>query len=309
MSATEIDPRLLGEMPLPSLANGADKEDRGRVLVVAGGRSVPGAAILTGLASLRAGAGKLQLAAIETGAAGLGLAVPEARIISVPANEAGEIDQSAASDLASAASRSDAVVIGPGMIEADASGALVGALLAASGKATHVIDAAALEGLRALDAKVRTSAAGRMILTPHAGEMAKLLGCDKDEVLDDLAGAARRAAADFQAVVVMKSQDTFVASPDGRTWRHGDGPIGLGTSGSGDVLAGVIGGLAARGAVPIVAAAWGVWLHGRAGVRVTETLGPLGFLARELLKEIPCALEDARGLSGSYDLEGRGTGG
>lgn len=297
MSAIEIDPRLLGAMPLPTLANGSDKEDRGRVLVVAGGAAVPGAAILTGLASLRVGAGKLQLAAIEAGAAGLGLAVPEARIISVRATASGEMDAAAADDLVSAASRSDAVVTGPGMMEAGAAGALAGRLLAAAESAIHVIDAAALEGLRGLEPEVLARAAGRMILTPHAGEMAQLLGCDKAEVLDDLAGAARRAAAELQAVVVMKSQETFVASPDGRTWRHGDGPVGLGTSGSGDVLAGVIGGLAARGAPPSVAAIWGVWLHGRAGVRLTESIGPLGFLARELLLEMPGALEDVRRLS------------
>jgi len=275
-------------MPLPALSAASDKEERGRVLVVAGGGAIPGAAILTGLAALRVGAGKLQLAATECCAIALGVAVPEARIISTTSN-GGEITYS--DELGLAASRSDVVVIGPGMMEADGLDELIDQLFASSGPAAFVVDAAAMAKL----AKDRTAvrrAAGRMILTPHAGEMAALLGCSKAEVLDDLAGAARVVAGDLQAVVVIKTDETFVVTPDGRAWRHADGPAGLGTSGSGDVLAGVIGGLVARGAAPAVAAVWGVWLHARAGVRLSASVGPLGFLARELLGELPGALED-----------------
>ena len=104
---------------------------------------------------------------------------------------------------------------------------------------------------------------------------------------------ARQLARTAGAVVVMKGPDTFIVSPDGRAWRHRDGVVGLATSGSGDVLAGVIGGLLARGAPPLVAAVWGVCLHGGAGARLAETVGPLGFLARELLDIIPRVLAQA----------------
>lgn len=260
------------------------------MLIVAGGGAIPGAALLTGLAALRVGAGKLQMAATAPCAVALGVAAPEARIIPTPSTSDGEI--SAAPDgLLDAAARSDSVVIGPGMMETPDLGGLVEALLSASDTATYVVDAAAMATLRSEEPAVR-QAAGRMILTPHAGELASLLGRSKSDVLDDLAGAARIVAAELQAVVVIKTSETFVISPDGRSWRHAQGPPGLGTSGSGDVLAGVIGGLAARGAAPVLAAVWGVWLHARAGARLSGTVGPLGFLARELLDELPGALSE-----------------
>ena len=276
-------------MALPSLSAESDKEERGRVLVVAGGAAVPGAATLTGLAALRVGAGKLQLAATEQCAIALGMAVPEARIISTPMTPEGEIAGS--DDLLAATARSDVVILGPGMMEGPGLGDLVERLVSAADNATLVIDAAAMSVLRPEGGAVK-AAAGRLVLTPHAGEMAALLDCSKAQVLEDLAGAARILSARLNAVVVIKTGETYVVSPDGRAWRHAHGAPGLGISGSGDVLAGVIGGLAARGAPPAVAAVWGVWLHARAGARLSSSIGKLGFLARELLGQLPGALED-----------------
>ncbi len=284
----EIGPELLRASPLPLLSESSDKEERGRVLVVAGGEGVPGAGILTGLAALRVGAGKLQLAATKSCAISLGMAVPEARIIATESDD-GEI--TCCGELIAAAARSDVVVVGPGMMEARGSFELVEQLLLSSAAGVFVIDAAAMSKLQGQRPAVQQTA-GRLILTPHAGEMASLLGCSKADVLGDLAGSARVLASELQAVVVIKTAETFVVTPGGLAWRHADGPAGLGTSGSGDVLAGVIGGLAARGAAPAVAAIWGVWLHARAGARLASSVGPLGFLARELLGELPGALED-----------------
>ncbi|MDP3591538.1 NAD(P)H-hydrate dehydratase [Phenylobacterium sp.] len=288
-AGSEIGPELLRAIPLPSLSAESDKEERGRVLVVAGGAAVPGAATLTGLAALRVGAGKLQLAATEQCAIALGMAVPEARIISTPMTPEGEIAGS--DDLLAATARSDVVILGPGMMEGPSLGDLVERLVSAANSATLVIDAAAMSVLRPEGGAVK-AAAGRLVLTPHAGEMAALLDCSKAQVLEDLAGAARILSARLNAVVVIKTGETYVVSPDGRGWRHAHGAPGLGTSGSGDVLAGVIGGLAARGAPPAVAAVWGVWLHARAGARLSSSIGKLGFLARELLGQLPGALED-----------------
>jgi ADP-dependent NAD(P)H-hydrate dehydratase len=148
-----------------------------------------------------------------------------------------------------------------------------------------------------LDAEAMLAVAGRpeqlhalrrpAILTPHAGEMASLLDLDKDRVLDDVVGTALRAAAHFRAVVALKGSETIISTPDGESWRNRTGNVGLATSGSGDTLSGIIAGLAARGADPPHAAAWGVYLHGSAGDRLADRVGPLGFLARELLAEIP----------------------
>jgi ADP-dependent NAD(P)H-hydrate dehydratase len=135
-------------------------------------------------------------------------------------------------------------------------------------------------------------AGGRVVLTPHAGEMAALCDCSKDEVLADPLGMARTAARRLKAVVIMKGAVTFIVSPDGAAWRHEGGPPGLGVSGSGDVLAGVVGGLLARGAAPLEAALWGVRLHAAAGVRLSRDIGPLGFLASEIVDVLPGVLAE-----------------
>jgi NAD(P)H-hydrate repair Nnr-like enzyme with NAD(P)H-hydrate dehydratase domain len=125
------------------------------------------------------------------------------------------------------------------------------------------------------------------LLTPHAGEMAQLCAVDKGAILADPLGAARRAAARWNAVVALKGAGTVIALPDGRAWQHQSDNPGLGTSGSGDVLAGLAAGLAARGAPLHQAAAWAVALHARAGQRLARRRGPLGFMARELAAEVP----------------------
>jgi ADP-dependent NAD(P)H-hydrate dehydratase len=272
----------LSRFPLPALDDDGDKEERGRVLVIAGSAGVPGAAVLAGTAALRAGAGKLRMAASPQASLHLGLAVPEAAIVEVGFGAAGEFG--ATPTLRSAVQDADGVVIGPGMADEEAAGALVGELLRAPGHANFVIDAAAMTGLRLRPAE---GLEGRLVLTPHAGEMAKLAGRSKAQVVTDPLAAA------IQAVVVMKGAETFIATPQGHAFRHAGGLIGLATSGSGDVLAGLIGGLLARGAPPATAAIWGVCVHAGAGARLAAKLGEVGFLARELLAELPCVLEAA----------------
>jgi hydroxyethylthiazole kinase-like uncharacterized protein yjeF len=282
---------LAAGFPLPRLGGDVDKHARGQVLVVAGGSLAPGAAILTGLAALRAGAGKLQLAAAAPAALPLGLAVPEAGVIVAAADARGEFTAEPGEDLLRAAGRADAVVVGPGMVAEETGARLAEALMTAEGGAAFVVDAAAMTGLAPASPAAR-ACRGRLVLTPHPGEMARMLGSDRDAVAADPLDAARNVARALDAVVVMKGPATHVVTPDGRAWRHGDGVFGLATSGSGDVLAGLIGGFLARGAAPLTAALWGVCVHGRAGVRLSRRLGPLGFLARELLAEVPQILAE-----------------
>lgn len=284
----EIDLDLLRAHPLPMLGADTDKDARGRVMVVGGGAEVPGAVLLTGLAAMRVGAGKLQMSATAAFAQGLALAIPEARVITAPGE--GDYGPEAAAVLAKSASRCDAVIVGPGMMEEAPSAALAAGLMAAAPDAAFVLDAAAMTAIG--DHAATARAAGRLVLTPHPGEMAALSGRSKEEVMADPLAVAREAAARFHAVVALKSADTWVVSPDGRAWLHRAGAPGLATSGSGDVLAGVIGGLLARGASPVTASIWGVWLHGRAGARLAKRIGPLGFLARELLDELPGVLAE-----------------
>jgi NAD(P)H-hydrate repair Nnr-like enzyme with NAD(P)H-hydrate dehydratase domain len=122
-----------------------------------------------------------------------------------------------------------------------------------------------------------------------AGTAALRAGAGKLQIAT---GAARRAALEFRCVVALKGRETFIASPDGRAYVNRAGTIGLATSGSGDVLAGLIAGLVARGAEPLRAAAWGVYTHALAGERLSSRYGPLGLLARELPAEIPGVMHE-----------------
>lgn len=296
-SETPITRALLRALPLPQPDGDGDKEQRGRVLVVAGSVEVPGGALLAGIGALRAGAGKLQVATAASVAPHLGLALPEALVAGLPETPDGGVAPDAAKRLVGRAARCDAVLIGPGMMDEPAVGALTAALLngladeGADAGPCFVLDAAALVGLGGDPAPLHRHG-GRVVLTPHAGEMAALLGCDRAAVDADPLDAARRAAARLRAVVVLKGGCTRIVSPQGEAWAYRDGPVGLATSGSGDTLAGILAGLLARGATPLRAAIWAVWLHGEAGNRLTRRHGPLGFLARELLAEIPAALAE-----------------
>jgi ADP-dependent NAD(P)H-hydrate dehydratase len=290
VNPTAVDAALLATMPLPRHGADADKDDRGRVLVIGGSRAVPGALLLSGVAALRAGAGKLQLATVESAAVHIGVAVPEALVMALAETPGGDIAPGGAATVMDSLCRCDAVLIGPGMLDEPAATELTIEMLAADGPA-FVIDAGALCNLKAL-AGAMARHGGRIVLTPHAGEMARLMDLDVAAIEADPLAVAKHAAAELGAIVALKGGRTAIAAPDGRTWQYSLGQVGLATSGSGDTLAGVIAGLLARGAAPHEAAIWGVYLHGEAGNRLSATRGPVGFLARELLAEIPSIMAD-----------------
>jgi NAD(P)H-hydrate repair Nnr-like enzyme with NAD(P)H-hydrate dehydratase domain len=117
--------------------------------------------------------------------------------------------------------------------------------------------------------------------------MAQLLDWKREAVEAEPLTAALRAADLMRAVVIMKGAESWIVAPDGAHWHYDGGGVGLATSGSGDVLAGLVAGILARGADPLTAALWGVYLHGEAGARLAKSMGPLGFLAREISSEVP----------------------
>lgn len=287
----QLDRAWLQANPLPQLDAAGDKNARGRVLVVGGAEFVPGALRLTGEAALRAGAGKLQMATVRAAAMSLAVLVPEAAMIALPADDDGEIAVDAASLLVERVASCDALVLGPGMSVGARTEELVAALLRAATGQTIVLDAAALTcagNLRELIAAQQ----GRIIMTPHHGEMSHLTGIDVQDIAANPATAATQLARDFDVVVVLKGVETLIASSRAPMLLFDGGCKGLATSGSGDVLAGIVGGIAARGAAPQVAAAWGVFLHGAAGTRLAGDMAEVGFLARDLLPIIPALIAD-----------------
>jgi ADP-dependent NAD(P)H-hydrate dehydratase len=279
---TTLDERLLRRWPLPAVAGDADKEARGRVLVIAGSRETPGAAALAALAALRAGAGKLVVATAASVAPALALALPEARVIALPETEAGGFAPGALELVADSGRQAGAALIGPGLMDPDGTCRFVTQLLPLLAHAPVVLDALAMDVARE----------GRrfeqpVLLTPHAGEMAHLSGRSKEQVAADAEAVALEAAGRWNVTMALKGATTLVATPRGDGWRHTGADPGLATSGSGDVLAGAVVGLAAQQAPLEQAAAWGVVLHALAGARLARRLGAVGYLARELPAEIP----------------------
>lgn len=283
---------LLSRHPLPDVESDDDKESRGRVLVIGGSTRVPGAVLLAGVAALRAGAGKLQLATVRDAAIPLGIAVPEALVVALPVTRSGDIAGTrVARVLEPVVAEVDALLVGPGMLgDAPTVSLLCAVLPMMPAAAVLVLDGAAVVALRtALVRAPRLLRAldGRVALTPHAGEMASLLDIDKRDIEADAQAMAVRAAELTGATVALKGAETWVASARGVVMHFRGGTSGLGTSGSGDTLAGIVTGLAARGASPADAVLWGVWAHGMAGKRLAKRMAPVGFLARELLAEVP----------------------
>jgi hydroxyethylthiazole kinase-like uncharacterized protein yjeF len=277
----QLTARLLRGMPLPDPAGG--KEQRGRVLVIGGSGRVPGAALLAGTAALRAGAGKLQVATAQDVAVPLAVAMPEALVVGLPVDARGNIARGSAA-LDDALGECDAVVIGSGMSPAPATATLLQQVLRRA-QGVPVIDAGALSP------ELRAPPGRPFVLTPHAGEMAKLCGREKAQVEQQPQALARALARRMRSVLVLKGATTWIAAPDGRLWIHPGGCHGLGTSGSGDVLAGLIAGLAARGGDAVQAALWGVFVHAQAGRMLEASVGSLGFLAREIATPVPAVLD------------------
>lgn len=288
MTATDpihVDETLLRGWPLPQPDAKGDKEGRGRVLVVAGSREIPGAALLAATAALRAGAGKLVIATPACVAPMLAGAMPEARVIALPEAPGDGLALDGIETLGKLGGDTGALLVGPGMMKCDSTIPFILALLPFFREATVVLDALAMDCAPTLPHFEQP-----VIVTPHAGEMAHLTGLRKEDVQDRALAVAAQQAASWGAVVALKGAATHVAHPDGRIWRHASHTPGLATSGSGDVLAGIIAGLAARGATPEQATVWGVALHARAGDRLADQSGALGYLARELPAQVPAVM-------------------
>ena len=282
-AGTPLDQAALDAHPLPPVIDG-DKESKGRVLILAGSREVPGAALLAATAAMRAGAGKLSIGCVESVAVALGIAMPEAMVVALPEHRDGGFARSAVDRIAEEAAKVDTIVAGPGMARGAVCKSIADALL--DSPASLALDAALLHSLEPR-AEVRSPLP---VLLPHAGELASLLDCEEAEIAADPIGCGRRAAERFRSLVLVKGVTSHVVEPGGDSWTYEGGAPGLGVSGSGDALAGIVGGLLARGAEPLNALLWSVWLHGEAGASLASKVGPIGFLARQIPDEIPALL-------------------
>jgi ADP-dependent NAD(P)H-hydrate dehydratase len=290
-----ITPALLREWAPPKPGQHAGKDSRGRVLVVGGSQSTPGAVLLAGVGALRVGAGKLQMATAETAATALAIAIPESGVEGLPLDDHGALGAAAGKAVAEQVPGMSAVLIGVGMSDPDATRKLLDeALPAVEDDTALVLDALALT-CGALTQDLLGRFGGNIVITPNEAEMKRILDSLADTDVDDDTEGLELSVEVAKALGVVVAYGGSVATPDGRCWRDGTGNAGLGTSGSGDVLAGVAAGLLARGATPDQAAVWAVHLHGRAGDALSATVGSLGYLASELLEQVPRILASLEG--------------
>jgi len=283
---------------LPHRPDRAHKGDFGRLLVVAGSTEYPGAAMLTALGAMRAGAGVVRVAVAESVAARLAGAVPELTWMVLDEEAPGLIAPSGWRRLTTEAVEYEAVVVGPGLGRQPGTQRRTRNLVAAL-RVPAVIDA---DGLNALaDGRSWwTGLRAPLVLTPHPGEFARLVRAEAPPADDDDARsqAAVDAAQRWQQVVVLKGANTVVAGPDGALLRSEVASPALATAGSGDVLAGVIGAFLAAGLPPMTAAGCGVAVHAAAGLLAQDRIGRAGVMARDIVALVPQSIERLRGGTG-----------
>jgi NAD(P)H-hydrate epimerase len=275
---------------LPRKASTAHKGSAGHLLVIAGSEGKTGAAVLAGRSALRGGAGLVTLASTARGQAALDAKVVE--LMTARYTDTDDADaRESATVLAALAGRMDAVALGPGIPTGPNMRGVVRDL-ASRLAVPMVLDADALNLLGTEIVRVLSITAAPRILTPHPGEMARLLGRRVEEVEADRLGVARDLAVRSKAVVVLKGARTLVAAPDGTVYVNPAATGALATAGSGDVLTGLIGGLLAQGMEPLAAARAGVFLHGAAGEALGARLGS-GVTAGDLPDAIANVIQTA----------------
>ncbi len=272
---------------LPTRPADSHKGTFGRTVVVGGQYGMAGAPLLATRAALRCGVGLAEAAVPHSIYPILAGAVPEAIFTPLPENATGQLDETALPPLLKRLNGASSLVLGCGLGQGTGVRALVRELLTAT-DCPLVLDA---DGINAVDAHILSQEEGHgpRILTPHPGEMARLCGLTVANVQADRVELATKTAREWQAVVALKGHHTIIAGPDGRVAVNPTGNPGMATGGSGDVLAGMIGGLLAQGVPPWEAAATGAYLHGLAGDRAAKGRSQTALLPSDIIDEL-CSL-------------------
>ncbi|HEX9981633.1 MAG TPA: NAD(P)H-hydrate dehydratase [Thermoanaerobaculia bacterium] len=274
-----ITPKDVQPLVEPRRAN-THKGTYGHVGIIAGSPGRSGAAVLAARSAVRAGAGLVSV-----------MTDPEtAQLV-----HAGSIESMTYSDtgLRAFLTRKNAILIGPGLADDEASYDHIRAVVSAI-ELPLVIDASALNAYAGRAGELNPRGLPRVI-TPHPGELARLLGTDTDSIGTDRLAAAREAARATNCVVVLKGHQTLVAEPDGHVFVNPTGNPGMATGGMGDVLGGLLAALLARDADPLDAACAAVYLHGVAGDLVALELGDTGLAALDVVEKLPHAIQQTRG--------------
>ena len=273
---------------IPARPKDAHKGTFGTSIVLAGSLGLTGAAYLSSTAAARTGSGLVRLLVADTIYPILAAKCTEVMATPVPEVAPGAVGHAAYSSILGQMASAEVGIIGPGLGRDSSTWRLV-VDLALHARCPLVIDA---DGLNALaeSTRIKGKLGKTRVLTPHPGELGRLVGKTAEQINADRTNAARRAAKEWGAIVVLKGAHTVVAHPDGRISEDPHEVPALATGGTGDVLSGIIGGLIAQGSEPFTAAVTAVYIHAAAGRRIAERLGDSGLLASDLLPEIPLVM-------------------
>jgi len=291
-STAEWVDTALARSLLPLAREDSHKGDFGHVLSIAGNRGMTGAALLAARAALRCGAGMVTSGLPDSLADGFDLAFAEGMTVALAEKKTGLLSPEAAAEITRAGQNKDVLLFGPGLARDDALASILMDVLT-SWKKPAVIDAGGLWAL-SRNKDIAANAAGPLALTPHPGELGLLLGVTAADVMRDRPGAAREAAREYGAVVVLKGASTLITDPKGVLYINSTGNPILATAGSGDVLAGALAALIAQGLSPLDASVLAAYLHGRAGDLLGEEYGRRGGLAGEVAEYLPLAMKELR---------------
>ncbi|MFC1918485.1 NAD(P)H-hydrate dehydratase [Chloroflexota bacterium] len=280
---------------LPKRPLGANKGTFGSVLAVAGSINYIGAAYLACSGAMRVGAGLVTLATAASLQPVLASKLTEATYLPLPESDPGIISPRAARLIHQELGHYDVLLIGCGMGQSQSAVSFIKSLLFRLKPVLPplVVDADALNIL-AKTPNWWQRLADDVILTPHPGEMARLMGTTVEEVQSDRVGIAKRVAVEWQKTVVLKGAYTVIATPDGQSRISPLANPGLASAGTGDVLTGIIAGLVAQGLSPFDAATCGVYLHGKAGEMVKNIIGDAGMIATDLLSALPVVIKQLK---------------
>lgn len=270
---------------IPERRSESNKGDYGRVLIISGSTGMTGSGCLASMAALRCGAGLVYVGVPASLAGIYGACVREPIILPLEDGGKGTLDAGCSGQILAHMEKMDVAAIGPGLTASAAIRQAVEQVIENS-RVPLIIDADALNAIsenRSVLKKLKSEA----VVTPHPGEMARLTGLNVADIQRDRIGVARSFAAEYGVATVLKGNRTVVALPDGRIYINPTGNAGMATAGMGDVLAGIIAGLAAQGVPAYDAAIAGVYLHGLAGDRAVDIVGMHGMVAGDLLPRIP----------------------
>lgn len=275
---------------LPKRHPEGHKGDYGRVLVIGGSEGLTGAVALTSMAALRAGAGLVTLAVPKSLHGIMEVKLTEVMTKPLPETERKSISRDALEDALALAETMDVVALGPGMSTDPAATGFVTDLVPRLTRPT-VIDA---DGLNAMvgNLDILKDCKAGLVLTPHPGEMARLMGMEVEEVQGNRIEVAKEFATKYKVTLVLKGACSLVAGSQGELFVNQRGNPGMATGGTGDILTGIISGLLGQGLSPLEAAVAGVYLHGCAGDLAAFSYGEASLVAGDILNQLPEAFKE-----------------